>query len=117
LVSDLNGEERWIVYCLQKGWAKDLCEFLNKELGEEICEIYHADLSKYSMCGQATGDGQDLGGYERSRSWDRLHVRFVIHQGQSQSLMDFSQESGRAGRDGKEARSVIFTSKELAAKM
>jgi helicase-like protein len=47
---------------------------------------------------------------------DYAHVRFVIHQGQSRSLMDFSQESGRGGRDGKEARSVIFTSKEMRQK-
>ena len=118
---DLNGDERGIVYCLQKGWAKDLCQFLNKELGEEICDVYHADLSKevrtavyrewqegtvkILVATSALGLGIDYG-----------QVRFVIHQGQSRSLMDFSQESGRAGRDGKEARSVIFTSKELREK-
>ena len=47
---------------------------------------------------------------------DYGHVRFVIHQGQSRSLIDFSQESGRGGRDGKEARSIIFTSKEMRQK-
>ena len=47
---------------------------------------------------------------------DYAHVRFVIHQGQSRSLIDFSQESGRGGRDGKEARSMIFTSKEMRQK-
>ena len=115
---ELNGNERGIVYCLQKEWAKDLCQFLNAELGDEMCDVYHADLSKeirsavyqewvqggvkILVATSALGLGIDYG-----------HVRFVFHQGQSRSLMDFSQESGRGGRDGLEARSVIFTSKRL----
>lgn len=118
---DLNGNERGIVYCLQKEWAKDLCKFLNAEIGEDICDVYHADLSKevcmavyqewvegtvkILVATSALGLGIDYG-----------HVRFVIHQGQSRSLIDFSQESGRGGRDGKEARSIIFTSKEMRQK-
>ena len=43
---ELNENERGIVYCLQKDWTKDLCKFLNAEIGEEICDVYHADLSK-----------------------------------------------------------------------
>src|SRR5213082_2835017 len=42
---DLNGNEKGIVYCLPKKWAEDLCRFLNAQLGEDICDIYHADLS------------------------------------------------------------------------
>src|SRR5204863_6907883 len=88
---------------------------------EGICDIYHANLSKERrtavyrewqegtvkilVATSALGLGIDYS-----------HVRFVIHQGQSRSLMDFSQESGRAGRDGKEARSIIFTSKEMRQK-
>jgi len=117
----LNGNERGIVYCLQKEWAEDLCKFLNKEMEDDICDIYHADLSKevrtavyqewvegtikILVATSALGLGIDYG-----------HVRFVIHQGQSRSLIDFSQESGRAGRDGKEAHSIIFTSKKMREK-
>jgi len=120
-VGNLNGNERGIIYCLQKEWAKDLCRFLNAELGEDICDVYHADLSaerraavyreweegkvRILVATSALGLGIDY-----------PHVRFVFHQGQSRSLMDFSQESGRVGRDGKEGRSVIFTSKEMRAK-
>jgi len=35
-------------------------------------------------------------------------VRFVVHQGFAQRMIDFCQESGRAGRDGKAAESVVF---------
>jgi len=116
-----DNNERGIVYCLQKKWAEELCKFLNAELGEDMCGIYHADLDeevraavyqewqagtiKILVATSALGLGIDY-----------AHVRFVIHQGQSRSLIDFSQESGRAGRDGKEARSVIFTSKEMRQK-
>ena len=86
-----------------------------------VCSVYHADFSKEKrkaiyrewkkgtirvlIATSALGLGIDYG-----------QVRFVFHQGQSRSLMDFSQESGRAGRDGKEAHSVIFTSKEMREK-
>ena len=33
------------MYCLQKKRAEDLCKFLNAELGENICDIYHRALS------------------------------------------------------------------------
>jgi len=118
---DLNGNERGIVYCLQKHWAEDLCEFLNKEMGDDICDIYHADLSKEARAA-VYREWQEgtvkilVATSALGLGIDYAHVRFVIHQGQSRSLMDFSQESGRGGRDGKEARSVIFTSKEMRQK-
>src|SRR5262245_60763159 len=106
------------MYCLQKEWAEELCRSLNVELGEDMCEVYHADLSKEVRMARyeawvtgtikirvdmsALGLGIDYG-----------QVRLVIHQGQSRSMVDFSQESGRAGRDGKPAKSVIITSKGL----
>ncbi len=37
-------------------------------------------------------------------------VRFVFHYDLPQSLENFYQESGRAGRDGKEAQSILFFS-------
>lgn len=118
---NLNGNERGIIYCLQKEWAEDLCRFLNAELGEDICDIYHADLSteKRAAVYREWQDGTVrilVATSALGLGIDYPHVRFVFHQGQSRSLMDFSQESGRGGRDGNEARSIIFTSKEIRAK-
>lgn len=43
---------------------------------------------------------------------DAPEVRFVIHYGQPRRFEQFVQESGRAGRDGKAAISLIFYSRE-----
>ncbi|HEY0934969.1 MAG TPA: DEAD/DEAH box helicase, partial [Trebonia sp.] len=43
-----------------------------------------------------------------SAGFDYAHVRLVMHVGEPHSLVDFAQESGRAGRDGKEAYSAVL---------
>ena len=43
---------------------------------------------------------------------DAPHVRFVLHYGLPRGFEAFVQESGRAGRDGKAAASVVFYTRE-----
>jgi superfamily II DNA or RNA helicase len=43
-----------------------------------------------------------------SAGFDYAHVRLVLHLNEPDSLVAFAQESGRAGRDGKEAYSVVL---------
>lgn len=110
---DWDGKDRGLIYCCQTKWAEEMCELFNQRAGGEWCGTYHAKmdevkrrevLSKWKqgdlkilIATSALGAGLDYGA-----------VRFVVHQGFAQRMIDFCQESGRAGRDGKAAESVVF---------
>ena len=45
---------------------------------------------------------------------DLAHVRYVIHWSMAKTVEGFSQESGRGGRDGNPAKSILYYSKDDA---
>jgi superfamily II DNA helicase RecQ len=47
---------------------------------------------------------------------DLAHVRYVIHWSMSKSIEAFYQESGRAGRDGLKAKSILYFSNDEASR-
>ena len=112
-VIEHHGGDAGIVYCLSR---KDV-ETLAASLAERgvRCEPYHAGMS-----GEHRTRVQDDFQAERidvvvatvafGMGIDRTDVRFVIHASLPKGVEQYSQETGRAGRDGLPAECVLFHS-------
>ena len=102
---------RVIVFVSRKADADGLIRVIN---GQMAYRVHHSDLSvtekeealaawrdgtvKFMIATKGFGVGVDY-----------PHVRFVLHLGGSSSVLDYAQETGRAGRDGEEANAQLIT--------
>lgn len=78
------------------------CEFYHSEAGEAdekkwILEDWIQSSCPYLVATSALSAG-----------FDYPHVRVVMHVGAPSSMIDFTQEAGRAGRDGERAYSFVL---------
>ena len=119
--NSIDEKDRVIVYCQTKETCNQLCHIISGCCTDIPCFIYHADLEnelrqrnqkdwesyaggapKVMIATSAFGCGIDMG-----------TVRKVLHAGRPRRLIEFIQESGRAGRDGDPAEAqVVFSSVE-----
>jgi len=83
-----------------------IVELYHGGMSAEVREVIYKDWKKGKFKVLVATSALGLG-------IDYACVSFVFHQGQSHNLMDFSQESGRAGRDGKHAESIVVTLKRF----
>jgi ATP-dependent DNA helicase RecQ len=102
-----------LIYCNSRDKTESIAEKLKAE--GESAGFYHAGMEPYQRelvqksfesgkirvlcCTSAFGMGVD-----------RPDVRMVLHLGMPKSLEAYYQQSGRAGRDGAAARSILFYS-------
>lgn len=104
-----------IVYCLTRAECDTLAEYL-KQRGH-AARSYHAGLP--TQLRNTTLDEWQSGVFTIvcatiafGMGIDKANVRLVIHRSMSKSVEGFYQESGRGGRDGKPAQSVLFYNKK-----
>ena len=93
---------------------------LMQELADALgCPAYTGDQESMSDVEKAraiqrwlrpTGSPVIVATFAPGVEFDYPHVRWVIHAGVPRRMTNFSQESGRAGRDGKPAESIVLLS-------
>ena len=102
--------ESGIVYCATRNKAQAVANYLQKNGIDAL--IYHAGMENEER------EANQGAFFERpcvmvatiafGMGIDKPDVRFIIHVDMPKSIENFFQETGRAGRDGKPAESVLY---------
>ncbi len=108
--------EPCIIYAQHRKQTQQLCDFLNRN--QLKASFYHGGLSaeEKETAYQQWMDEQTpimVATNAFGMGIDKPNVRNIIHVTIPQSLENFVQESGRAGRDGKKSHSYLFVNENL----
>ncbi|MGC9313563.1 MAG: helicase-related protein, partial [Sediminispirochaetaceae bacterium] len=102
-----------LIFCSSRDGTEQLAETLRRDLDEDDIYFYHAGLERAEkkqiedwFFGSNTGILCATTAY--GMGVDKKNIRTVIHQDLSSSVEAFLQESGRGGRDGAPAYSIVL---------
>lgn len=111
LIKDRFHDQSGIIYCFSRKECEDLAKNLRKK-GIRAA-YYHAYLESEKRT--QTHERWVLGEIQVivatvafGMGIDKPDVRFVIHHSMAKSVENYYQESGRAGRDGREAVCILY---------
>ena len=102
--------DRIIIYCQTKETMQAIADALSCPTYTGDCDIMDQQAKDEALVQWEgpTGSPAIVATSALSVGYDYPYVRYVIHAGPPRCMTDFSQESGRAGRDGQRADSVIL---------
>ena len=102
--------ESGIVYCSTRNKAEAVSSYLKKSGIDAL--VYHAGMdNELREANQAAFFDRPcvmVATVAFGMGIDKSDVRFIIHVDMPKSIENFFQETGRAGRDGKAAESVLY---------
>lgn len=120
ITTEFRNAAAGIVYCMTKQECEDVANYLfDKGVS---ADFYHAGQSNTDrqLVQEAWQKGQVsivCATIAYGMGINKADVRFVIHYSVAKSMEGYYQEAGRAGRDGKASKCVLFYSSKDVSKM
>ncbi|MCL2832493.1 MAG: RecQ family ATP-dependent DNA helicase [Treponema sp.] len=102
-----------IVFCSSRNGVMKLARYLQNSLDDREIKFYHAGLSREEKSAVekwffTNPDGVLVSTCAYGMGVDKADIRTIIHRDCPPSVEAYLQESGRAGRDGKQSRAIML---------